>query len=46
MNVKGIETNTKDIIFSVRDTQIHKGIAVLLLLGIHTFVRSNYELYM
>ncbi len=45
MESKGIETRVKDIIFSVRDTQIHKGMAVLLLLGIHIFVRSNYDLY-
>ena len=31
--------------FGIFDTQIHKGIAVLLLIGIHTFVHSDFSLY-
>lgn len=31
--------------FSIRDTSIHKGIAIMMILGIHLFVRTDTSLY-
>lgn len=31
--------------FSLKDTNVHKGLAILMILGIHCFIRTDKSLY-